>query len=132
MTPRLIAIPIALLALAGCADDAPDAAGATEAVAPVVEVTIGATEAAAPVAQVTIERSRFSETNLTVSPGTTVRFVNADPFDHTVTARDDAPVAFDSGTMAQDDVFEVTFDRVGTYRYFCEIHPTMRATVVVA
>lgn len=118
MTPRLIAIPLVLLALVGCADDAPGA--------------FGASEMAAPVAQVTIERARFSETTLTVSPGTTVRFVNQDPFDHTVTARDDAPVAFDSGTMAQGVVFEVTFDTVGTYEYFCEIHPTMRAVVVVA
>lgn len=117
MTPRLIVIPFVLLALVGCADDAPDAGGTTEVAAPVV--------------QVTIERSRFSETTLTVSPGTTVRFVNRDAFDHTVTARADAPVAFDSGAMTQDAVFEVTFDRAGTYEYFCEIHPTMRATVVV-
>lgn len=118
MTPRPIAIPFVLLALMGCADDAPDAVGSTEVVAPVVHVTI--------------ERSRFSETNLTVSPGTTVRFVNQDAFDHTVTARDDAPVVFDSGPMAQGAVFEIEIDRVGTYRYFCEIHPTMRATIVVA
>lgn len=80
---------------------------------------------------VRIEQSRFDTAELVVEPGTTVRFVNDDAFAHTVTARDDAPAAFDSGALGQGDVFDVTFDAVGQYPYFCEIHPTMRARVVV-
>lgn len=82
-------------------------------------------------ATVTIERSRFDASTLDVAVGTTVRFVNEDPFDHTVTSIDGSPVTFDSGVMVEGAEFEITFDRPGTYGYFCEIHPTMRGTVVV-
>jgi plastocyanin len=115
MLARLL-VPLAALSLAGCADDAPDQA---------VPATVPSA------ATVRIERSRFSETELTVAAGTTVVFVNDDAFAHTVTSRDGAPVAFDSGDLGQGDTFEVTFDRAGTYPYLCLIHPTMRAVVVV-
>lgn len=116
MLARLL-VPLAALSLVACADDAPDRA---------VPVSAAPTPAT-----VRIERSRFSETELTISAGTTVVFVNDDAFAHTVTSRDGAPVAFDSGELGQGDTFEVTFDRVGTYPYVCLIHPTMRAVVVV-
>ena len=82
-------------------------------------------------ATVTITQSRFDEVELRVAAGTTVTFVNADPFAHTVTSRDGAPVAFDSGNLGQDETFEFTFDQPGEYAYFCQIHPTMRAVVIV-
>lgn len=84
-----------------------------------------------PAGTVTIEQSRFLPDELTVDPGTTVEFVNDDPFAHTVTSREGGPVAFDSGDLGQDEAFERTFEEPGTYEYFCEIHPTMRASVVV-
>lgn len=80
---------------------------------------------------VTVERSRFAPVELTVDAGTTVEFTNLDPFDHTVTAASDSPLEFDSGALGQDETFEQRFDDAGTYRYFCEIHPTMRAAVIV-
>jgi len=81
--------------------------------------------------QVVIERSRFGPTALVITSGTTVRFENFDPFAHTVTANEGTPLTFASGDLGQGEQFSVTFDEPGTYRYFCEIHPTMRATVVV-
>lgn len=82
-------------------------------------------------ATVSIEQSRFLPDELTVDAGTTVEFVNEDPFAHTVTSKEGGPVQFDSGDLGQDEAFEQTFDEPGTYDYFCEIHPTMRASVVV-
>lgn len=82
-------------------------------------------------ATVTIERSRFAPEEITVAAGGTVEWVNLDPFDHTVTARDDQAVDFDSGPLGQDETFTQQFEEPGTYRYFCEIHPTMRASVTV-
>lgn len=121
MTPRrcLLAALLLLVPLAACADDAPDRAAMSSA----DDQTANAT--------VRIERSRFSDPEITVAAGTTVVFVNDDPFAHTVTVVDDLPVRFDSGELAEGQAFEVTFDRPGTYSYFCEIHPTMRAVVVV-
>ena len=103
--------------LAACGDD-DDAA--TE---PAEETT----DAAA----VTIEQSRFEPDELTVSPGAEVTWENLDAFAHTVTSDEESSLAFDSGELAQGDTFSQAFDEAGTYEYFCEIHPTMKSTVVV-
>lgn len=66
-----------------------------------------------------------------VEVGEAVEFVNLDPFDHTVTSAEGSPLTFESGDLGQDQVFTQIFDSAGTYSYFCRIHPTMRATVVV-
>ena len=60
--------------------------------------------------------------------GTEVTWTNADPTEHTVTALEGA---FDSGPIAPDGRFRVTFDQVGTFAYRCEIHPTMEGSVRV-
>lgn len=112
-TALALAVGVALLS-AACGDDT-SAPATTRAGANTVD----------------IERSRFKPDELTVSAGTTVEFVNHDPFEHTVTAQEDSAVQFDSGRLGQDETFERTFDQPGSYDYFCEIHPTMRATVVV-
>lgn len=81
--------------------------------------------------RVELERSRFVPVEVTVEAGSSVEFVNLDPFDHTVTSRDDSPLQFDSGILGADEVFTQQFAETGTFAYFCKIHPTMRATVVV-
>ena len=81
---------------------------------------------------VTIERSRFAPDPLEVAAGTEVTFENVDPFAHTVTSAEDSPLEFDSAEFGQDETFTQTFDEAGTYAYFCQIHPTMRAEVVVS
>ncbi len=66
-----------------------------------------------------------------IGAGGSVTFENTDPFAHTVTAKDESTQSFASGPLAQDGEFVVTFAEPGSYAYFCEIHPTMRASVVV-
>lgn len=80
---------------------------------------------------VTIAASRFSEDEVRVAPGTIVVWENTDPYDHTVTARSEAAVDFDSGDLAEGDRFEFEFDEPGVASYLCRIHPTMRASIVV-
>ena len=60
--------------------------------------------------------------------GTEVTWTNADPTEHTVTALEGS---FDSGPIAPNGRFRVTFDQVGTFAYRCEIHPTMEGSVRV-
>lgn len=112
--------------LAACGDD-DDAA--TDAGTDAMEETEPADTVAEPAA-VTIERSRFEPDELTVTVGTEVTWENLDAFAHTVTSKEGSSLAFDSGEMAEGDTFAQTFDEAGTYEYFCEIHPTMRSTVV--
>jgi plastocyanin len=59
--------------------------------------------------------------------------------DHSVTARPNQAQTFDSdpgllvGAIQHPVgfVFQETFSRPGTYRYFCKVHPSMRGVVVV-
>lgn len=79
---------------------------------------------------VTIDNFAFGPAAITVAPGTKVTWTNRDDEPHTVTSVDD-PKPFKSGALDTGDSFSFTFDKPGTYRYFCSIHPHMTGTVVV-
>lgn len=81
------------------------------------------------VAKVVVVDVAFEPEDIEVPVGTTVDWINDDPFAHTVTANDGV---FDSGTMDAGQVFSQTFDEPGTYLYFCAIHPSMTGTVTVS
>jgi plastocyanin len=123
----VVATVVAALALSACgAESSSDVTPPTSSTAATSDESTGTGAST-----ITISRSRFDNVELRVSAGTTVTFVNTDPFDHTVTSRDDSPVQFDSGAFGQDETFEFTFVEPGEYAYFCQIHPTMRAAVIV-
>jgi len=65
---------------------------------------------------------------VTIRAGSAVLWTNKDGAPHTVTAKDGS---FDSGNLAQGASFSFTFQKAGTYDYFCAIHPSMKGTVVV-
>ena len=77
---------------------------------------------------VEIGDSVFSPASLTISVGDTVTWRNADDRPHTVTANDGA---FDSGNLDEGQGFSFTFTEPGTYRYLCEYHSEMQATIIV-
>lgn len=60
--------------------------------------------------------------------GLRVSFRNEDDVDHTFTADDGL---FDSRIVAPGEEFTFSFDGPRTVGFHCEIHPSMRATVVV-
>lgn len=66
--------------------------------------------------------------DVVVDAGTTVRWHNADPAPHTVTAADGA---FDSGRIASDGSYELVFAEPGVFAYSCLIHPSMQGTITV-
>jgi plastocyanin len=70
----------------------------------------------------------FSPGEIEVGIGSEVTWRNVDPTAHTVTARDGS---FDSGTVDTGSAFSTAFELGGTFRYFCQIHPTMQGTVRV-
>ena len=72
---------------------------------------------------------------ITVSPGTTVTWNNDDSAAHTVTSgnpSDGYDELFDSSIFMTGTSFEFTFDEVGTYDYFCMVHPWMLGVVNVS
>ena len=77
---------------------------------------------------VSIKEFMFSPVSITVAPGTTVRWKNLDGEPHTIRSVD---ATFRSDALDQDDSFTFKFDKPGTYRYVCSIHPQMVGTIVV-
>lgn len=75
-----------------------------------------------------IKLFQFQPGKLEVKVGTTVKWANGDDIEHSVTAVEGA---FDSGFLKKDGTFEFTFDKPGTYSYFCKRHPSMKGKVTV-
>jgi plastocyanin len=90
-------------------------------------LTVKASDQMGPAA-VKIDNFSFGPQTLTVAPGTTVTWTNNDDVPHTVVSDDKV---FKSKALDTDDKFSYTFDKPGTYNYFCSVHPKMTAKVVV-
>ena len=79
---------------------------------------------------VAIKNYAFSPAALTVSVGTKVTWTNDDTAPHTVTVSS-GPVTFSSPLLQHGDTYTYTFTTPGTYSYYCAVHPSMTASVVV-
>ncbi len=81
-----------------------------------------------PPTAVKIDNFTFNSPVVTVKPGTTVTWTNADDIPHTVTSKDGV---FKSKVLDTGDRFSFTFAKPGQFGYFCSLHPHMTATVIV-
>jgi plastocyanin len=79
-------------------------------------------------AEVKVDNFSFGPASLTVAVGTTVTWTNRDDIPHTVVSTDKV---FKSKVLDTDEKFSFTFDKAGTYPYFCSVHPKMTGSVVV-
>jgi plastocyanin len=70
----------------------------------------------------------YLQSRMQITVGTTVVWTNNDPLQHTVTAVDRS---FNSGLISPGKTYRHTFNKAGTYRYFCTPHPFMKGTIVV-
>jgi plastocyanin len=69
-----------------------------------------------------------------IAVGTTVTWINNDATLHTAVSGtpDSGPSGeFDSSYLAKGKTFEHTFDKAGTFDYYCTLHPFMIGQVVV-
>jgi plastocyanin len=82
-----------------------------------------------PTKTVVIKNFRFKPAHITIKRGTRVRWINKDPHPHTATANNRR--SFDSGRLGKGQSYTHTFKSAGKKAYHCEIHPFMRASVVV-
>ncbi len=80
-----------------------------------------------------LESPFFIPNTINIKTGTTLTFVNTDGNMHTVTSVKSGSTEpdgiFDSGLLNAGKTFATTFDKAGTYEYFCSIHTNMRGTV---
>ena len=72
----------------------------------------------------------FSPSTYNAKVGQNVTWVNHDSIDHTVTSTN-TTVYFDSKALAPGAPFRFKFTQVGTYTYYCSIHPEMVGKIVV-
>jgi len=76
-------------------------------------------QSSAVAAEVKIDNFSFGPQTLTVPIGTTVTWTNRDDIPHTVVSIDGV---FKSKVRDTDEKFSYTFDKAGTYAYYCSIH----------
>lgn len=79
-------------------------------------------------ATVTIGNFTFNSPALTVKPGTTVTWTNADDIPHTVVSKEGI---FKSKVLDTGDRFSFTFAKPGQFGYYCSLHPHMTGIVTV-
>jgi plastocyanin len=138
MRPKALlaaALLAAALALSACGDGDDDTTGSATTEATTEEGT-GAGEGSSPAPsgeaaqaeKVKIVEFTYQPDPVTIQEGGKVIWQNEDAAPHTATADDGS---FDTGTIEQGKIGSETFKEAGTYPYFCEIHPDMRATVEV-
>ena len=79
--------------------------------------------------KVDIAQMSFEPAVIRIKKGETVTWNNRARMPHTVTAKGgDGPK---SGTLRMGQSFSHTFDDAGTFEYYCAIHPSMSAKVIV-
>ncbi len=82
------------------------------------------------VVKVNVRALKYLPGPITISPGTTVRWINEDQALHTVTSEDPGgPLR--SEELEKGESYEYTFRKPGQYDYYCTVHPFMKSGVTV-
>jgi plastocyanin len=74
---------------------------------------------------------KFVPATVTINAGDSVHFGNHDPFTHDVTVVSPDGSKSDKGMQHHGEDRVVAFPKAGTYLIICEMHPNMKATVIV-
>jgi plastocyanin len=78
--------------------------------------------------RITIDNFSFKRDTITVPVGATIIWENDDDIPHNVVATHGE---FRSSALDTDDKFSFTFNKAGTFDYFCSLHSFMKGQVVV-
>ncbi|MEO8288160.1 MAG: plastocyanin/azurin family copper-binding protein [Chloroflexota bacterium] len=73
---------------------------------------------------------KFDPAVITVAPGTKVTWTLVGPTEHNTVSKGN-PVLWESPIMQVGEKYSYTFDKAGTYDYWCTLHPEMLGTVIV-
>jgi plastocyanin len=92
-----------------------------------VSASASATTGTPGVVEAKIVDFAFDPVTLTVPVGTKVTWRNTG-VQHTVLSVDGL---FSSKILDRGDTFSFTFDKAGTFKYVCGLHPDMKATIIV-
>ena len=80
-----------------------------------------------------IDDNCYIPSHIVIKKGKQVTWINKDSAFHSVTSGfyDVPSDLFDSGYLDPSEFYTLTFDEVGTYDYFCTLHPWMKGQVIV-
>ena len=80
-----------------------------------------------------IEDICYIPSTIVVEKGKSVTWLNEDSSFHSVTSGfyPEPSGLFDSGHLDPYESYTLSFDDLGTYDYFCTLHPWMKAQVIV-
>ncbi|WP_067958898.1 plastocyanin/azurin family copper-binding protein [Nitrosopumilus sp. Nsub] len=80
-----------------------------------------------------VEDICYIPSKIVIEKGGSVTWLNEDSAFHTVTSGfyEEPTDLFDSGYLDPYQYYTLSFDEIGTYDYFCELHPWMFAQVIV-
>jgi plastocyanin len=77
----------------------------------------------------TIDNFTFNPGTVTIPVGTKIVWENNDDIPHSIV---ESTGKFHSAALDTEDKFSFTFDKIGTFEYFCGLHPHMTGKVAVA
>lgn len=80
---------------------------------------------------INIKNMMFTPSQITVAKGGTVTWTNNDSVAHTVTDDLSNVGGPNSGEIAPGATYSFTFAKTGSFQYHCDIHHSMRGTIVV-
>jgi len=77
--------------------------------------------------------SCYTPSKIVIKQGNSVTWVNEDVAFHSVTSGyyDEPSELFDSGYLDPEESFTFIFENIGTYDYFCTLHPWMKGRIIV-
>jgi len=78
---------------------------------------------------VDINNFSFNSQILTIKAGTKVTWTNNDSVVHTITS--DSGDLLNSRVLDLGETFSFTFNKSGSFTYHCNVHKTMKGTVIV-
>ena len=74
---------------------------------------------------------KFVPNSVTINVGDSIRFTNSDRFYHDVTIVNPDGTSSDKGLVNYKEEFAISFEKPGTYKVRCRLHPTMSAVIIV-
>ena len=79
--------------------------------------------------KIEIKSFAFNPASMAVSNGTTIAWIQLDGAPHTVTSV--TGIVLDSPVLSKGQSYNYTFNKTGTFEYYCKIHPYMKGSIIV-
>ena len=126
---RRIDLPVSLLVFAALLGMVAVACGPKSSPTPIPVTAVSASAV-----EITSDIKDFALEDIEVVVGSKVNWTNQDSARHTTTSGSQGNTTgmWNSGPLGQGQSFSFTLSEVGTFKYFCQLHPTsMNATITV-